>query len=68
MFEIVRTEIINMYYDNSLARHFGIKKSLELIAQKYNLLMSSANIKIYIKKCDIYLALQLVKYKSHSNL
>ena len=33
--EIIWTELINRSYDNPLAGHFGIKKTQELIAQKY---------------------------------
>ena len=33
--EIIRTELISRHHDDPLAGHFGIKKTRELIAQKY---------------------------------
>lgn len=33
--KIVRTKLINKYHDNSLANHFGIDKTQELIIQEY---------------------------------
>ena len=33
--EIIQTELISRHHDNLLASHFGIKKTHELVAQKY---------------------------------
>ena len=66
--KIVRTELISRYHDNPLARHFGIKKTRELVAQKYYWLTLKANVKSYVKGYHICLALKVVKHKLYSDL
>lgn len=54
--KIIRTEQISKYNDNLLVCHFDMKKTWELIAYKYYLLIVKANIESYIKRYNIYLA------------
>lgn len=48
--------------------HFGIKKTRELIAKKYFLLIFCEDIKVYIKSCDVYLISKTVLYKRYEDL
>lgn len=58
---------MNQYFNNSLAKHFGINKTKEFINQKYNWLSIKKDIEAYIKGFDIYLALKKVNYKLYGN-
>lgn len=66
--EIIKTKIINRYYNNPLVGHFGIKKTQKLVVQKHHLKIFRANIKPHIKKSDVCLALKSVKHKLYSDL
>ena len=66
--EIVKTEIISRHHDYPLAGYFGIEKSQELVAQKYYWPTLRADIKAYVKGCDICLALKAVKHKLYGDL
>ena len=61
-------EIISRYHDNLLANHFGIKKTHELVAQKYYWPILSYNINNYLKECDVCLASKVVRHKPYSYL
>lgn len=50
-----------------MASHFEIKKTSNLIAPKYYWSLLQQDIKSYIKGCDLYLALKIVKHKLYSN-
>ena len=66
--EVIRMKLISRHYDNPLAGHFGIKKIRELVAQKYYWPTLRADIKSYVKECNIYLASKIVKHKLYSDL
>ena len=68
IFKIIKIKLISKLYNNLLYRYFRIKKTKKLIILKYCLLSIYYNIKIYIKKYNIYLLFKIVKYKSYSNL
>ena len=61
-------ELISRHHNNSLTRHFGIKKTRELLASKYVCLFLRHDIKAYIKGCDICLILKAVRHKLYNNL
>lgn len=64
----MKTELISKYYDDSLASYFGIKKTRELIAKKYNWSILRADIGSYTKGSDMCLASKSVKHKPYSDL
>lgn len=63
--ELIETKLISRHYNESLAGHFRIKKMRELIARKYQQNMLRQNVKIYFKKCDIYLAIKAMRETNH---
>ena len=58
--EIIRTKLISRHHDNPLAGYFGIKKTRELLAQKYNWPTLCHDVKDYVKGCDVCLASKAV--------
>ena len=66
--EIIQTKLISKYHNNLLAGHFGIKKTHELVAQKYYWILLCHNVKDYVKRCDVYLALKAVQHKLYGDL
>ena len=66
--EIIRTELISKHHDNLLAGYFGIKKTRELIAQKYYLPTLCRDVEDYVRGCDIWLASKAVRHKSYGDL
>ncbi len=53
--EIVRTKLISRHHDDSLADHFGIDKTRELITQKYYWLTLRCDVEAHVKGCNISL-------------
>ena len=49
----VRVELLKRYYDDLLSEHFGVGKIFELISRKYFWKSMKADVKEYIKICDI---------------
>ena len=68
LFEIIRTDIISKYHNDSLVGHFGVKKTRELVARKYYWPTLHADIEAYVKGCDVYIASKVVRYKPYGNL
>ena len=66
--EIIRTELISRHHDNSLAGHFGIEKTRELIARKYYWPTLRRDVNDYIRGCDICLASKAVRHKPYGDL
>ena len=66
--EIIRAELISRHYDDLLASHFGIKKTRELVAQKYYWPTFCHDIENYVKGCDVCLALKVIQHKPYGNL
>ena len=66
--EIIKTELISRHHNNPLASYFGIKKTRELIAQKYYMPTLRRDVKDYVRGCDVYLALKAVWHKSYGDL
>lgn len=61
-------ELIDEYYNNLLASHFKIDKTCELVARKYYWPIFHYDVKVYIKDCDICLALKAVCHKLYRDL
>ena len=62
------TKLISRHYDDPLAGHFGIKKTCELLAQKYFWPSLRHHVEAYVKGCDVYLALKAVRHKLYGDL
>ncbi len=66
--KVIRSELISRHYDDPLAGHFGIEKTRELIARKYYWPTLRRDVEAYIKGCDVYLALKIVRNKPYGDL
>ena len=66
--EAIQIKLISCHYNDLLAGHFGIKKTCELLAQKYFWPSLQHNVDAYVKGCDICLALKVVRHKLYSDL
>lgn len=66
--QIICSELINRYYDNSLAGHFEIDKTRELVARNYYWLILHRNVKVYVRGYDVCLASKAVNHKPYENL
>ncbi len=65
---IICTELISRHYDDLLARHFGIEKTQELIAQKYYWPLLCHNIETYLKGYNVCLTSKTVRHKPYEDL
>ena len=61
-------ELIGRHHNDLLACHFGIKKTCELLAQKYYWPTLYQNVEAYVKGYDICLALKAVRHKPYGDL
>ena len=66
--EIIWAELINRHHDDSLAGYFGIKKTCELVAQKYYWPTLCYYVEDYVKGCNVCLALKAVQHKLYGDL
>ena len=66
--ETIQTKLIDYYQNPSLASHFGIDKTWELIARNYYYLTLHHIFENYLKDCDIYLALKIMRHKLYGDL
>ena len=64
----IQTELISRHYNNPLVSHFDIKKTCELLAQKYYWPIFRRNVEAYINAYDVCLALKTVRHKPYNNL
>ena len=64
----IRIELINCYHDDPLAGYFKIKKTRELLAQKYYWPTFRHSVEAYVKGCDMCLALKTVRHKPYGDL
>lgn len=67
--EIIKTEFISRHHNNLLASYFVLKKTQELVAQKYYYWpILRYEIKDYMKKYYIYLTSKTFRYKLDADL
>ena len=64
----IQTELISRHYNDTLADHFSIEKTRELLAQKYFWPTLRHNIEAHVKGCDIWLASKIVWHKLYNDL
>lgn len=58
--EIIQTKLISCHQKNLLADNFGIKKTWELVAQKYYGETLCHDVKDNVKRCNVCLALKTI--------
>ena len=66
--KIICTELISWHHNNPLTGYFRIKKTRELVAQKYYCPTFRHNVETHIKGCDVCLAPKKVRYKPYGDL
>ena len=66
--EIIRSEVISRHHDDPLAGHFGIDKTRELVGRKDYWPSLRRDVKSYVQRCDVCLALKAVKHKPYGDL
>lgn len=66
--EIIQIKLICKHHNDLLAGYFGIKTKQEFIAQKYCWLTIYHDIKDFVKRCNVYLTLNIIWYKPYDNL
>ena len=66
--EIICSEVISRYYNDPLARHFGIDKTRELVDQKYYWPSLRKDVENYVRGCDICLTSKSVRHKLYGDL
>ena len=64
----LKQKLINWYHDNSLAGHFSINKTRELIGRKYYWPSLRKDVEAYIKGYHICLGLKAMRHKLYSDL
>ena len=66
--EIIRSKVISRHYDDSLAGHFGIDKTRELVSRKYYWPSLRRDVESYVRGCDICLTSKTVRHKPYGDL
>lgn len=66
--EMVKMELNSIHYDDSIAGHFAINNTRESIARKYYWSIFRVDIKLYVKVCNMCLALKSVIHKPYGDL
>ena len=66
--EIIWMELINCHHNDSLAGHFGIDKTKELIGRKYFWPSHKKDVESYIKGSDVCLGLKEVRNNPYGEL
>ena len=66
--EIIQTQLISSHHDDPLAGYFGIEKIWELVARKYYWPTLRVDIKAYVKRYDVCVALKAVRHKPYGDL
>ena len=65
--EAIQIKLISCHHNDPLAGHFDIKKTCELLMQKYFWLSLWYNAEAYVKDCDVCLALKAIRHKPYSD-
>ena len=66
--EIIRSKVISCYHNDSLAEHFGIDKTRELVGWKYYWPSLRKDVKNYVRGFDVCLASKAIRYKPYRDL
>jgi transposase InsO family protein len=63
-----RTEVLRRHHDDLIAGHFGLRRSLDLVARKYHWPGMSCDVKAYCKACSTCQQVRSVQHKPHGSL
>jgi hypothetical protein len=63
-----RTEVLCRHHDDPLARHFGSRRTLDLVARKYYWPGMSHDVKAYCKACLTCQRVRPVRHRLHGSL
>ena len=63
--EIIRSDVISRHHDDSLAGHFGIDKTRELVGRKYYWPSLRKDVKNYVRGYDVCLVSKAVYHKPY---
>ena len=66
--EIIRSKMISCHHNDSLAEHFGIDKTRELVYRKYYWPSLRRDVENYVRGCDVYLTSKAVRHKPYGDL
>ena len=66
--EIICSKVISCHHDDSLAEHFGINKTRELVDRKYYWPSLKRDIEIYVRGYDVCLASKVIRHKPYEYL
>ncbi len=66
--KVIHSELISKHHNDSLAGHFSIETTCELIARKFYWLTLRQDVKTYIKGYNVCLASKAVHYKPYGDL
>ena len=65
---VLYREVIKLYYNNPLAGHYGIEKTLEFLKRSWYWENIKTNIRVYYKECDICQRVKAKQYILYSLL
>ena len=63
---IMKAKILRLHYDDSLTRHFEIKKTRSLLQRKFYWLRILKDIKEYIQSCDVCQRVKALRHRSYN--
>ena len=64
----IKKKLISKNHDDSLTRHFEIKKTLKLIQKKYYWSTLTKQTRVYVKTCNIYQRTKVSCHRSYDEL
>ena len=64
----VREELLRHHYDDPLAGHFGVDKTLELMGRKYYWSSMKADVKEYVDTCDVCKRVKVKRHRPYGEL
>ena len=66
--EAIQIELISWHHNNSLAGHFDIDKTKELVGRKYYWPSLKKDVENYVRRYDVCLASKAIKHKLYGDL
>ena len=65
---ILKAEFFRLYHDNSLTKHFDIKKTRDFIERKYFWFKIIVDVNEYVKDCDVCQRMKAFCYRFYNEL
>ena len=63
---IMKAKVLRLHHDNSLIKHFEIKKTRSLLQKKFYWLRMLKDIKKYIQSCDVYQCVKALRHRFYN--